>query len=281
MANTLANTSGVISKMKKLSLYTFLFLMICNSGFAGILDQKKYVCKDEIGFKTEISVLKEFDSSYAVTSTNLGMGFVLVSFALIENDNLYYFSVDDAFETLTVGHIQSLKDNKRKYVSTTYGLNSDQSNLMRSNITRFNNAPDKITTLNLSEDEIKEELKIIKNQKQIIDRISQEQSLGSTSSDCDVGKISNETKDNSKPMKGYIQVIKEGCIGDNPYEKRKKFCNCYGDWFYDNLSNDKFTEFLQLSREDKTKFVEKNGIIRQCEFISKLPSFDKFKDGAK
>ena len=82
-------------------------------------------------------------------------------------------------------------------------------------------------------------------------------------------------------MKGYIQVIKEGCIGDNPYEKRKKFCNCYGDWFYDNLSNDKFTEFLQLSREDKTKFVEKNGIIRQCEFISKLPSFDKFKDGAK
>ncbi len=34
MANTLANTSGVISKMKKLSLYTFLFLMICNSGFA-------------------------------------------------------------------------------------------------------------------------------------------------------------------------------------------------------------------------------------------------------
>ena len=80
---------------------------------------------------------------------------------------MYYFSVDDAFETITVGHIQSLKDNKRKYVSTTYGLNSDQSNLMRSNITRFNNTPDKIKTLNLSEDEIKEELKIIKNQKKL------------------------------------------------------------------------------------------------------------------
>ena len=251
--------------MKKLSLYIFLILVWCNSGFAGILDQKKYVCKDEIGFKTEISVLKEFDSSYAVTSTNLGMGFVLVSFALIENDNLYYFSVDDAFETITVGHIQSLKDNKRKYVSTTYGLNSDQSNLMRSNITRFNNTPDKIKTLNLSEDEIKEELKIIKNQKKIIDGISQEQSWGSTTSNCDVGNIGNETTDNSKPMKGYIQIMKEGCQKDKTDIATITFCECYGNWFYDNLTNDKFTEFLQLSREDKIKFVQKNNIINQCQ----------------
>jgi len=254
--------------MKKLSLYIFLFFIWCNTSFAEILDQKKYVCKDELGFKTEISFLKEFNSSNVVTSTNLGMGFVLVNFALIENDNLFFFSVDDAFETITVGHIQSLKDNKRKYVSTTYGLNSDQSNLMRSNITRFNNAPDKIKTINLSEDEIKDELRIIKNQKQILDVISQEQSWGSTSSDCDVGKIKSETKDNSKPMKGMIQAIKEGCEGDNPLEKRKKFCSCYGDWFYDNLTNDKFTEFLQLSREDKIKFLEKNNIIKQCKFYS-------------
>ena len=78
----------------------------------------------------------------------------IINFSLIEDDNLYYFSVDDAFETITVGHIQSLKDNKRKYVSTTYGLNSDQSNLMKSNITRFNNTPDKVKTLNLSENEM-------------------------------------------------------------------------------------------------------------------------------
>ena len=36
--------------MKKISLYTFLILVCCNSGFAGILDQKKYVCKDEMGY---------------------------------------------------------------------------------------------------------------------------------------------------------------------------------------------------------------------------------------
>ena len=251
--------------MKKLSLYIFLFFIWCNTSFAEILDQKKYICKDELGFKTEISFLKEFNSSNVVTSTNLGMGFVLVNFALIENDNLFYFSVDDAFETITVGHIQSLKDNKRKYVSTTYGLNSDQSNLMRSNITRFNNAPDKIKTINLSEDEIKDELRIIKNQKQILDVISQEQSWGSTSSDCDVGKIKSETKDNSKPMKGYIQIMKEGCQKDKTDIATITFCECYGNWFYDNLTNDKFTEFLQLSREDKIKFVQKNNIINQCQ----------------
>ena len=239
--------------------------MWCNVGVAGILDQKKYVCKDEIGFKTEISFLKEFNSSNVIASTNLGMGFELVNFSLIEGDNLYYFSVDDAFETITVGHIQSLKDNKRKYVSTTYGLNSDQSNLMRSNITRFNNAPNKIKTLDLSEDEIKEELKIIKNQKKIIDGISQEQSWGSTTSNCDVGNIGNETKDNSKPMKGYIQIMKEGCQKDKTDIATITFCECYGNWFYDNLTNDKFTEFLQLSREDKIKFVQKNNIINQCQ----------------
>ena len=103
-----------------------------------------------MGFKTEISILKEFNSSNVITSTNLGLGLVLVSFAIVENDNLFFFSVDDAFETITVGHIHSLKDNKRKYVSPTYGLNPDQSNLMRSNITRFNNAPDKIKAINLS-----------------------------------------------------------------------------------------------------------------------------------
>ena len=252
--------------MKRLSLYIFLCLLWCNIGVTGILDQKKYVCKDEIGFKTEISFLKEFNSSNVIASTNLGFGVgELINFSLIEDDNLYYFSVDDAFETITVGHIQSLKDNKRKYVSTTYGLNSDQSNLMRSNITRFNNTPDKIKTLNLSEDEIKEELKIIKNQKKVIDGISQEQSWGSTSSDCDVGEIKSETKDNSKPMKGFIQIMKEGCQGDKKDIATITFCECYGNWFYDNLTNDKFTEFLQLSREDKIKFVQKNNIINQCQ----------------
>ena len=251
--------------MKKLSLYIFLVLMWCSVGFAGILDQKKYVCKDAMGFKTEISFLKEFNSSNVVTSTNLGMGFVLVSFALIENDNLFFFSLDEAFETITIGHIQSLKDNKRKYVSTTYGLNSKQSNQMRSNITRFNNAPDKIKTINLSEEEIEDELRIIKNQKKILDGISEEQSWGSTSSDCDVGEIKSEIKDNSKPMKGMIQLMKEGCKGNKTEIATTAFCECYGNWFYDNLTNDKFTEFLQLSKEEKIKFIKKNNIIKQCQ----------------
>ena len=105
----------------------------------------------------------------------------------------------------------------------------------------------------------------IENQKKVIDGISQEQSWGSTTSNCDVGNISNETTDNSKPMKGYIQIMKEGCQGDKKDIATITFCECYGNWFYDNLTNDKFTEFLQLSREDKIKFVQKNNIINQCQ----------------
>ena len=62
--------------------------------------------------------------------------------------------------------------------------------------------------------------------------------------------------------------MKQGCMGDNPYEKRKNFCICYGDWFYENLNNDEFDKFIYSSKEDKIKFLERNNIVKTCEALS-------------
>ena len=140
--------------MKKLLGIVVLGLLWCNVGFAEILDQRKYICKTDsnIGM-TKVNILKKYDSSYIIVSENMGFGIELVNFASIINDNLFYFSVDATFETTTMGHLYPVKNNKRKYVSSTFSLSSDQSSIMRSNITRFDNAPDKIKTLDLTKDE--------------------------------------------------------------------------------------------------------------------------------
>ena len=258
--------------MKKLSLCVFLVLLWCNVGFAGILDQNKYICKDESNMgRTEFSILKKYNDSYVLLSENLGFGMILVNFASIEDDHLVYFSVDGAFETVTMMHLYPPENNKRKYVSSTFGLYPDQSSIMQSNITRFNDAPDKIKTQDLTKDELNSEIEIFKNIKNVLDQILsqseeqiQERSWGSTIYYCDIGDKIDESKSNSKPNKNLIQTMKEACIGDKKDSKNLKICNCYGDWFYENLNADQFNEFLYLSREDKIKFVEKNNIMQKC-----------------
>ena len=39
-------------------------------------------------------------------------------------------------------------------------------------------------------------------------------------------------------------------------------------WFYDNLNDEQFNEFLFLSREDKIKFIQKNDIVNQSKICS-------------
>lgn len=83
--------------------------------------------------------------------------------------------------------------------------------------------------------------------------------------------------DNAKPSKDQIEVMKLGCIGDEPYEKKKAFCKCYGDWFYENLNQTEYDKFLFSSREDKIKFLEKNEIIKKCKLYSEIaPNAEKY-----
>ena len=63
--------------MKKLLRIIVLGLLWCNVGFAGVLDQNKYICKDESNMgRTEINILKKYDDSYILMSENLGFGLV-------------------------------------------------------------------------------------------------------------------------------------------------------------------------------------------------------------
>ena len=265
--------------MKKLSLYIFLVLMFCNVGVAGILDQKKYVCKTDSNLgMTEVSILKKYDSSYVIVSENMGFGMELVNFASIINDNLFYFSVDGAFETITMGDLLPVENNKRKFFSSTFLLSSDQSSIMQSNITRFDNAPNKIKTLDLTKDEINQEIEIFKNKKKVLDKIfSQsaekidEQSLGTSIFYCDIGEKIDESKSSAKPSQFLIETLYEGCISaaksdNNLNERSIKHCKCYSNWFSENLNADEFNEYLHLSITDKRKFVEKNknNIWQKC-----------------
>ena len=57
-------------------------------------------------------------------------------------------------------------------------------------------------------------------------------------------------KSNTKPPVELINAMKQVCMGTT-HEKRKNFCICYGDWFYQNLNNDEFDKFIYSSKEDK------------------------------
>jgi len=256
--------------MKKLSLYIFLILMWCNVGFAGVLDQNKYICKDESNMgRTEINILKKYDDSYILMSENLGFGMVLVNFASIADDHLINFSIDGSFETVTTGHLYPPENNKRKYVSSTFSLHPEETSIMKSNITRFNDAPNKIPTQNLTKDELNSEIEIFKNIKNVVDQFSGEPSWGSTVYYCDIGENADKSQSSSKIPPGYIDILRNGCIdrakkNNNLNEVTLNYCECYSNWFKDNLDAEEFGEFLYLSIEDKKKFIKKNKINQKC-----------------
>ena len=107
-------------------------------------------------------------------SENLGFGMVLVNFASITDDHLINFSIDGSFETVTTGHLYPPENNKRKYVSSTFSLHPEETSIMKSNITRFNDAPNKIPTQNLTKDELNSEIEIFKNIDQYEDILSED-----------------------------------------------------------------------------------------------------------
>ena len=218
---------------------------------------------------TEINILKKYDDSYILMSQNLAFGMVLVNFASTANDHLINFSLDSSFETVTMGHLYPPKNNKRKYISSTFLLPPNEVNIMKSNITRFNDAPNRIPTQNLTKDELKSEIEIFKNIKNVVEQFTGDLNLGSTVYYCDIGENADKSQSSSKIPQGYIDIIKNGCIdrakkNNNLNEVTLNYCKCYSNWFKENLDAEEFGEFLYLSIEDKKKFIVKNKINSQC-----------------
>ena len=85
---------------------------------------------------------------------------------------------------------------------------------------------------------------------------------------CNIGVDTSKSNNNSKTPVGLIDKLKSRCKGDKKDVATIKFCECYGNWFYDNLNFEQFYEFLNLSREDKIKFIQKNDIVNQSKICS-------------
>ncbi len=260
--------------MKKISLYIFLVLMWCNVSNAGILDQSQYLCKtkDNIA-RTEINILKKYNEDHFLVSENFGFG-EIVAFSKIEKDSIKFFILNDSLGSLSVieGILGPIKNNKsgsyREYNSNMYGLKESQFNELMSSNPKFGDAKNNYQTLELSKGELLNEIKIHNN----IDRILS--SSGRVSSGvpseyiCNIGVDTSKSNNNSKPPVQLIDMLKSGCEGDKKDVATIKFCECYGNWFYDNLNDEQFNEFIYLSREDKIKFVQKNNIINQSKVCS-------------
>ena len=255
--------------MKKISLYIFLVLMWCNVSNAGILDQSQYLCKtkDNIA-RTEINILKKYNEDHFLVSENFGFG-EIVAFSKIEKDSIKFFILNDSLGSLSVieGILGPIKNNKsgsyREYNSNMYGLKESQFNELMSNNPKFGDAKNNYQTLELSKGELLNEIKIHNN----IDRILS--SSGRVSSGvpseyiCNIGVDTSKSNNNSKPSIQLIDVVKSGCKGDKTDLKTITFCECYGNWLYDNLNDDQFNEFIYMSSENKRNFIAKN-ILNQC-----------------
>jgi|ETNmetMinimDraft_11_1059920.scaffolds.fasta_scaffold78138_2 hypothetical protein len=249
--------------MKKLLGILVLSLLWCNVGFAGILDQNKYLCKTEDKIaRTEISILKKYSEGYVLASENFGFG-EIVAFAKVENDSLMFSFLDES-GYLTVEILSSLKNNIREFKSTTYGLGADKINKLKSNSTKFGDVKSKYPTFELTENELNKEIEFYNNVNSILSSLENEDNDMSSMYICDVGNEVNKGDDTSKPPVGMIDVMKEGCKGDKTDIETLTFCECYGNWFYENLNLDQFSEFLHMSTEDKRKFISKNNIMNQC-----------------
>jgi hypothetical protein len=260
--------------VKKLFLYIFLFFIWCNISNAGILDQSQYLCKTKDNLaRTEINILKKYNEDHFLVSENFGFG-EIVAFSRIEKDSINFFMLNDSFGSVSVieGILGPIKNNKsgsyREYNSNIYGLEKSRWNELMLSNPKFGEEKKNYQTLELSKGELLNEIKIHNN----IDRIlssSGRVSIGVGGQYiCNIGVDTSKSNNNSKPQVQLIDILKSGCKGDKKDVATIKFCECYGNWFYDNLNDEQFNEFIYLSREEKVKFVQKNNIINQSKVCS-------------
>ena len=252
--------------MKKFLAIILLGLLWCNIGYAFNLKQKNYNClENDSSLKNEIKIIKEYNSEYLLSSENSGYGEVL-SFMKVSKDSLTSYTMELKWDVVHVSTLKSLKGST-EFIVYTYRLSEDQLNQIKPLKSKFSDTSN-ITTFELTEKELKNEVSIYNKITEILSLSKKEVVGDPLIYICNNGKEKTSKSNNSKPPVELINAMKQGCMGDNPYEKRKNFCICYGDWFYENLNNDEFDKFIYSSKEDKIKFLERNNIVKTCDAVS-------------
>ena len=92
---------------------------------------------------------------------------------------------------------------------------------------------------------------------------------------CNIGVDTSKSNNNSKPPVQLIDMLKSGCKGDKKDVATIKFCECYGNWFYDNLNDEQFNELISGNRKNQNIDLAnltkaKNSAITNSKFLTNL-----------
>ena len=225
-------------------------------------------------------ILHTYNQDYLVFFHNM-LGSNFINFGNVTSGVIRSFMSSPNESSLLMYEMSEEKDNKRS-LTFIHLMSNKIENLNSQSIFYGKTVEDK-SNLELTNEKLKDEINNFQINRDYVDDLLNNRSdqINDELTEMDeysCEKLNNETIDNSKnidsdPLKFAIESIKTNCIGDNPYEKHKIFCNCYGDWFYKNLNKDEISEFLfTLNEEDKIKFVEEKNIVKQCKLYSEYPN---------
>lgn len=264
-----------IKNQKNKIFFTYLIIIFFFSNFASasILDFKQYNCIADDNFsKTQINIEKKYNDEFILQSEDFGFA-KMYTFAKVKNDTLVSYNFDFNYNVIhvsTLGFVQKSNTKEfRDYKTFTYRLNQTE-------LKKLQNANSKIITsdgsgknLDLNDNELIKEIELYKKIDGIL-KSALEQVGDPIKYRCNIGKENISKNINSKPPLEYIEVLKNGCKQNNNSDPQIiKFCNCYGNWFYNNLNEDEFRNFLYLSSDEKRKFVQKNRIVEFCKLKRK------------
>jgi len=252
--------------MKKVLVFIVFILMSSNSSQSSELPYFK--CKSlKHNDISELEVLYTYKNGLLVFSHTI-MDVEFLNFGHQQNGVIRSFMSDPASGGLMFYDVSKIDNNKNKIVLRQYESNNIKS--LNSKSIFYGKTQGKIN-LRLTDNQLNKEIDNLSiNQNYLIDlfnnRKDQIQNELIMKEEYSCEKISKPNP--NKPSKDKIEVMRLGCIGDNPYEKRKNFCTCYSDWFYENLNKNEFAEFLYLSKNEQKKFLDKHDIIKTCDAIS-------------
>ena len=252
--------------MKRFLVFIVLILMWSSSSQSSELPYFK--CKSlKHNDISEFEVLYTYKDGLLVFSHTI-MDIKFLNFGHQQDGVIRSFMSDPATGGLMFYDVSKINNKKSKIVLRSY--ESDNIKNLNSKSIFYGKTTGKIN-LKLSDNQLNKEIdNLTINQKYLIDlfnnRKDQIQNELIMKEEYSCEKVSKP--DPSKPSKDHIEAMRLGCIGDNPYEKRKNFCACYSDWFYTNLNKNEFAEFLNLSKIEQKKFLDKHDIIKTCDAIS-------------
>ena len=218
---------------------------------------------------SEFEILYKYKDGLLVFSHTI-MDIRFLNFGHQQNGVIRSFMSDPDTGGLMFYDVSIIDNKKSKIVLRSY--ESDKIRNLKSKSIFYGKTTGKIN-LKLTDNQLNKEIdNLTINQKYLIDlfknRKDQIQNELISKEEYSCEKVSKP--DFSKPSKAQIEVMRLGCIGDEPYEKKKAFCKCYADWFYKNLNKNELAEFVNLSEKEKIKFLEKNEIIKKCKLYSEI-----------